>query len=416
MKATNIGASLALALLWACAACHAQQAPAVSGGPPPPANAEAKAKEEDLRAERARRLAKLGRLVDDQPTELFPTDPGPGEVFSTPIRALTGKGEVRALRLHFYFNKAALRASGQETSWRVHVSDLDNKVSWVFDPNDDPDADDFWSPEIPGRVARVKIFSTAEKCALALVADERIEYLEPVRELSYVKGTDDTIPIDKAPLAQQRVWGKSVARLTFVAEGQKEPDACTGFLIAPDLFMTNDHCPRTEKEIRRAVVDFDYDTPSSKPKMYRLKFGEDLPRSPRLDFAIYRLNKAVTDRDFLRLKDDDQALSKTKPLFIIQHPGGRPKRLSSFECQVIKPDADLYPPSDFGHECDTEGGSSGSPVQDTDGSVIGLHHYGFDKPPAPEINQAVKMGEILKFIAHSDDKLFKALAPPANKQ
>jgi V8-like Glu-specific endopeptidase len=282
-------------------------------------------------------------------------------------------------------------------------------MDWEFDSSSDPDAVDFWSPEVVGQSVRVQVFSKVPNSALRLVIDKRIEYLEPIREKSIV-GNDDTIEITKATLSKYKKWGRSVARLMFVSDEEEDEKVfytCTGFLVAPDLFMTNDHCPRSEKEIRSSVVEFDYDSEFARTKMYRLK--REILRDEDLDFALYRLNKSVTDRTFLKLKDDDQNLENNRPLLIIQHPGGRPKRLAAFNCWVKTSEESIEPPSDFGHECDTEGGSSGSPVQTIEGLVIGLHHYGFPTPPALQINQAIRMGAILKFIEKKDGTLFKSL-------
>ena len=56
--------------------------------------------------------------------------------------------------------------------------------------------------------------------------------------------------------------------------------------------------------------------------------------------------------------------------------------------------------NDFGHVCDTLGGSSGSPVvESTDGAVVGLHHWRWpDGAKLPE-NQAVHIALILKDLA-----------------
>ena len=43
--------------------------------------------------------------------------------------------------------------------------------------------------------------------------------------------------------------------------------------------------------------------------------------------------------------------------------------------------------SDFGHLCDTLGGSSGSPVMDWQSGFVVLHHFGFVSASSDPVNQ-----------------------------
>lgn len=361
-----------------------------------------------LKQERAKRVSKGGRVQTKQ-IKLYPVKQYQGEIASVVVRGASGHGQIISLRLHFQFNAQSMIEKGQAGTWRVVVKQQEGEKSWSFASGSDLDAEEFWTPELAGESLDVHVFSDVPNSALKLVIDTSIEYVKSAEEKSIV-GPDDTIEILKASDPKYIKWGHAVAKLTFITDDDNEAEWCTGFLVAPDIFMTNEHCPRSRRERQRSIVEFDYDSELAATKIVKLK--AELMRNEDLDFALYRLNKPLTDRDFLKLKNDDQNLSNQKPLIVIQHPGGRPKRLASVQCQVkTSATGSIDPISDFGHECDTEGGSSGSPVQDTSGAVVGLHHYGFPstKGPAEKINQAIKMGEILNFVKSKDESLYKAL-------
>ena len=61
------------------------------------------------------------------------------------------------------------------------------------------------------------------------------------------------------------------------------------------------------------------------------------------------------------------------------------------------------PAVDFTHDCDSEGGSSGAPVFDAAGRIVGLHHYGHNVDPATcrdtdAVNKAVRIDQIIDFL------------------
>ena len=82
---------------------------------------------------------------------------------------------------------------------------------------------------------------------------------------------------------------------------------------------------------------------------------------------------------------DTSALTRNYEIYIPQHPGGRPKEIAMFDdhvngqCRILRNHARGCTGGvrDISYTCDTEGGSSGSPViSHTTHKVIGLHHCG----------------------------------------
>jgi len=348
--------------------------------------------------ERGRRVSKGGRLDSSFRRSFFPVEKTIGEIASAPVRANQNNGVVQALRLHFRFNHDQVKQAGQSGTWSITIKDSSGAELWTFDSASDSDFDEFWSTELPVDNVTVIVSSRVPNSVLKLTCDKKIEYLEPVQERSIV-GDDNSVEITRVTDSNQLRWARSVARLTFVSTEEDDVLTCTGFVVARTLFITNDHCPRGEKERKSAIVEFDYDFKGAPTKIYRLK--AELARNEPLDFAFYELNKPVGDREPLRLLVEDQPLDNKKQLIVIQHPAGLPKRLAAIDCEVKTLASGIRPATDFGHKCDTEGGSSGSPVLNLSGLVVGIHHYGFDpsvSDPALQLNQAVKMKEIIDFI------------------
>jgi hypothetical protein len=202
------------------------------------------------------------------------------------------------------------------------------------------------------------------------------------------------MPISSQP-SFIRDWGKSIARVVFVSDTNGRQYLCTGFLLSADLFITNNHCISTDKEMRSGLAEFDYDSPGAVPTT--VHFKELLKTDHDLDFTLLRLN-ASPGRQPLTL--DLTPPVEGKALIVIQHPAGRPKEVSIVNCKVMGAQipgvtAQL---TDFGHGCDTLGGSSGSPAMDLgSGKVIGLHHLGF-LPNNDPVNRAVRFQQILDFL------------------
>jgi hypothetical protein len=186
-----------------------------------------------------------------------------------------------------------------------------------------------------------------------------------------------------------------VGRIRFMSDDGGQY-LCTGFLIAGDLIMTNHHCMKTQTEAASAQIDFDYDRAGSHPLTITVK--ELVFADSDLDFAVHRLKKNP-NRAFLKMADSE--IRDDESLLIIQHPAGEPKQISEKDCKVSGPTISGVSSAltDFGHLCDTLGGSSGSPVIDLNSKVVvGLHHLGFLPTSDKLVNQAVKMGPILKLI------------------
>lgn len=156
----------------------------------------------------------------------------------------------------------------------------------------------------------------------------------------------------------------------------KDFGVCSGFLVGPDLFMTNHHCvydPERQVYIDPGnfLVFMDYlddDDRGNLNSGVKTVVIKDEP----LDFALFRLSKPLGIRlGWLTLMKSRQESTELEAK-VIQHPHGRSKEISRKNSKFTEvKDTVVH------YLADTEGGSSGSPVFTKNGRiVVALHHAG----------------------------------------
>lgn len=178
----------------------------------------------------------------------------------------------------------------------------------------------------------------------------------------------------------------------------------TGFLVGPDLVLTNYHVTHRQqganwiaRDLGELHVRFDYHQRAngvSAGVVYDVK-REQLPLSPfgELDFALLRVTETPAAdkvggtvdgpaRGYLR--PQDMPLAAGDPLFIIQHPGGRPMEIA-FDLVTAVQDRRVH------YKTNTMPGSSGSPCFDKEWNLVALHHAESKKMGA---NEAIPLGLI----------------------
>ena len=342
--------------------------------------------------ERERVLASYSRVFEKQVS--FSIERRRGKV----SEVIVFRREAATLRVHFVVHARTTRPT-----WKLVMYDQSGRVVWTYTPAPGDPAQ-FWSDEIAGGFARIEVYSEEEATSLRLSIDKIGVSVSPSRPEAL------TPPDSRVPISTQspriRELGRAVARLRFMGDDGKGY-YCTGLLLSPELLMTNYHCPQSLDERRSTLVDFDYDTESARPQTVRFK--KFLAGDRRLDFAIFRLSAALADRTPLKL--DERNVTEGHPLILIQHPEGKPKQVSLLDCRAsdLSPDVRARRPSDFGHLCDTLGGSSGSAVLDAGtGTLLGLHHIGFNHESGRPINSAVLLRHIADYLRRQKGNGLKA--------
>jgi len=231
-----------------------------------------------------------------------------------------------------------------------------------------------------------------------------------------------------------------VCRVEIPIDGEPKPVFGTGFLVGPDVVITNYHVAEDlfDGTARPAdvVLRFDYalleDGATPDPGTpYRLAANWLIDRSPyspldgeenpasdppdhELDYALLRLASRAGDakigpalnkmegfqpRGWIKVPTTAHQFAADSPLYIMQHPEGQALKLA-FDTQAIigvngKGTRVRY-------RTNTERGSSGSPCFDANWNLVALHHGGDpndDERHHPGFNQGIpfiKIVELLK--------------------
>lgn len=237
-----------------------------------------------------------------------------------------------------------------------------------------------WSPVILSARAGLRVVSEQPIGDAVLVLDSIAMEAKAYAQYS-IYGRNDLQPVYGPGVPDQFFRHAPAVAILYLIQNGK-PATCTGFLIAPDLLLTNEHCVNSAESCASMYATFGYEIGPDR----RMRIG---PSRTCVDFQPLRVNYDL-DASVVRLSSPlgpeyapvplDKIAPPEGPLYIIQHPGGQPKQIAYIDCTAAAPDVDgRAPGTDFTHTCDTAGGSSGAPVFDMQARLVGLHHFGFSE-------------------------------------
>ncbi|WP_156037503.1 trypsin-like serine peptidase [Glycomyces tenuis] len=164
---------------------------------------------------------------------------------------------------------------------------------------------------------------------------------------------------------------------------------CTAFRVGEEnRMLTNNHCFSESWEAQRTEVWFGYTCTScaggEATEPVKVSGDHVLATSEDLDYTLFSVDDFAAVERFGHLTLSDDRVGRGEAIYIPQHPAGRPSEIAvestvdGGNCVVDEPVYDGYvADSDVAYYCDTEFGSSGSPVLSRDThEVIALHHFG----------------------------------------
>ena len=278
----------------------------------------------------------------------------------------------------------------------VTVSSPDTDEFWTYSGRGPNGTGEFWAFAVESDTAVVELHSGPKRRGghYGVRIDRIAHGTKPLW------GDDDNPPMEKVVCGTDgrrnaacytSINTRPVARLSFQSGGSSY--VCTGWLVAgsnSSTLLTNNHCFDTQSETSTVQARFNYQTTTctgtTTASYTTYSGGTFLRTNASLDYTIITLqgNPEATWGEYV-------ATTKTPPVGMAinfpQHPGGGLKKVGYWKdsgqtqrCDVAGANVSISgysSSSQMTYSCDSEGGSSGSPIMDAGtGRIIGLHHLG----------------------------------------
>ena len=209
-------------------------------------------------------------------------------------------------------------------------------------------------------------------------------------------GTDDKQDAKCFETSHPEVYEKSKAVVRIMMDGSA---LCTGWMVScENHLITNNHCSwdgdfNSQADLDRMEIQFMYQRPACNSGTATVEYsfvgGTYLENDVYVDYTVFKppvSEDPVTTYGYINF--EDRLATIDEQMFIVGHPAGNPKEISLISthaqdqsgfCEVFTLSEDPCisgaTAPELGYYCDTEGGSSGSPVLSLDSyKAIALHH------------------------------------------
>lgn len=241
---------------------------------------------------------------------------------------------------------------------------------------------------------------------------ESVALEDPAVAFERYMGDNNLLPINYLQLGYLR--SRAIGRLTYLDVTEGRPAVATGFLISPDLVMTNHHVFGQINSFQNPLIEFDYEydlNGREKTKVvFELSTQKCFYANKDLDMAIIGVSNldltgkhSINTRGYLVLNPDYGKADVGDFASIIQHPNGETLQIGLRENEIDNIDDPVF----LKYQTDTARGSSGSPVFNDQWQVLALHSAGVakrnaqgdyvdkDNQPIPIINGKVDAERIV---------------------
>lgn len=200
----------------------------------------------------------------------------------------------------------------------------------------------------------------------------------------------------------------SVCRLSVDVKGTSQFG--TGFRIESSWLLTNWHVVHNRNGVPANTItaEFGYEDNGSGGLLASTMITCELPliaSSQADDWAVVQITQPLSNSIPI-IKLTEAAIPQEEEMaYVIQHPNGDRKRLAYVRNQISYVDDRV-----IHYLADTQAGSSGSPVFNADGQLIGLHHAGgrpqevIGKAPLRK-NEGIRISRVVEGLAEKGIRL-----------
>ncbi|MDE0015566.1 MAG: trypsin-like peptidase domain-containing protein [Candidatus Poribacteria bacterium] len=207
------------------------------------------------------------------------------------------------------------------------------------------------------------------------------------RAPNIIFGTNDFEKMrDLPPNSRDYILGRKVGLFFIPSRDGLRGFICTGFLVGPDLFMTNHHCIHDEGvllPLEGAAIFMDYYQEEEVDETLgglTARVSGIVQMDELKDYALLRLDRPLGNTYGWLELDTTTRVDSDQSVKLISHPAGRSKEIVRNNTEIVElpPAFTAEFPFIFAYLADSEGGASGSPVFLRDGTgVIGIHHSAY---------------------------------------
>jgi hypothetical protein len=276
----------------------------------------------------------------------------------------------------------------------LRISDASGGQAYILEGRGKMNAGEFWARHIKGDTAVLQLFATspggAQGFAIDLVATGNRDFGYDPEAICGVDDKENAVCYASSH-PEAYAASRPVARLLIGGMY-----LCTGWLASANgHFVTNQHCIETSTDALNTDFDFGAEALNCSDSNCQLCYSNDvysgatfIRANAGLDYTLVQFTGANPASTYGYMQIDDRDAVMNEQIYIPQHPAGYAKELGIEStsdgdglCHVNSVTAPACTGqtwyNDVGYYCDTEGGSSGSPVLAmSNHKVIALHHCG----------------------------------------